>query len=160
MLARALGKPWPEIVALSNDPRFVTGIIPSGNLETTAEDFSLFLECMLRDGEVDGVRVFEPATVRHALNEASYREIDLTLFLPLRYGLGPMLGDRPIGIFGPNTEHAFGHLGLSNIFPWADPDRDISVALLTTGKAVISAHAVRLVQLLATINSAFPRADE
>jgi CubicO group peptidase (beta-lactamase class C family) len=159
MLERALGRPWNEIVGLSNDPRFLTGIIPSGNLATTAEDLSRFLECMLHDGEIDGVRIFEPATIHHALNEASYREIDLTLFMPLRYGLGPMLGDRPIGIFGPNTEHAFGHLGLSNIFPWADPDREIAVALITTGKAVISSHVVRLVQLLAEINSAFPRED-
>jgi CubicO group peptidase (beta-lactamase class C family) len=159
MLARALGKPLSEIVEISNDPRFLTGIIPSGNLETTAEDLSAFLQCMLDDGEYNGVRVFHPRTIHHALNEASYREIDLTLFLPLRYGLGPMLGDAPIGIFGPNTEHAFGHLGLSNIFPWADPAREIAVALITTGKPILSLHTVRLVQILGTINRAFPRRD-
>lgn len=156
MLERALGKPLPEIVELSNDPRFLTGLIPSGNLETTAEDYSAFLQCMLDEGEYQGVRVFEPRTIRHALNEASYREVDLTLLMPLRYGLGPMLGDDPIGIFGPKTEHAFGHLGLSNIFPWADPRREISVALLTTGKPVLSLHTIRLVQLLGIINSTFP----
>ena len=159
MLTRALGKPLSEIVEISNDPRFVTGIIPSANLETTAEDFSAFLQCMLDDGEYNGVRVFHPRTIRHALNEASYREIDLTLFLPLRYGLGPMLGDAPIGIFGPNTERAFGHLGLSNIFPWADPTRGIAVALITTGKPILSLHTVRLVQILGAINRAFPRRD-
>ena len=157
MLARALGRPLPEIVELSNDPRFLTGIIPSGNLETTAEDLSAFLQCMLQDGELNGVQIFQPRTIRHALNEASYREVDLTLFLPLRYGLGPMLGDDPIGIFGPDTEHAFGHLGLSNIFPWADPKREIAVALITTGKPIVSLHTVRLVQLLAAINRVFPR---
>jgi CubicO group peptidase (beta-lactamase class C family) len=157
MLARALGKPLPEIVEISNDPRFLTGIIPSGNLETTAEDLSAFLQCMLDHGEYEGVRVFHPRTIQHALNEASYREVDLTLFLPLRYGLGPMLGDDPVGIFGPDSEHAFGHLGLSNIFPWADPRREIAVALLTTGKPILSLHTIRLVQLLGIINRTFPR---
>jgi CubicO group peptidase (beta-lactamase class C family) len=157
MLKRALGRPLAEIVEMSNDPRFLTGIVPSGNLITTARDLSAFLECMLREGELDGRRVFQPATIRHALNEASYRNLDLTLFVPLRFGLGPMLGDAPLGIFGRNTSRAFGHLGLSNIFPWADPEREISVALLTTGKPVLSLHAIRLVQLLGAIGAAFPR---
>ena len=157
MLARALGRPLREIVEMSNDPRFLTGIIPSGNLITTAQDLSAFLECMRCEGELDGVRVFEPRTIRHALNEASYRNVDLTLFMPLRFGLGPMLGDSPVGIFGRETSKAFGHVGLSNVFPWADPEREISVALLTTGKPILSLHAVRLLQLLGAIGRAFPR---
>ena len=70
-----------------------------------------------------------------------------------------MLGDDPVGIFGPSTARAFGHVGLSNIFPWADPEREISVAFLTTGKPIISTHAIRLIQLLWTINRVFPKAD-
>jgi CubicO group peptidase (beta-lactamase class C family) len=157
LLARALGRPLREIVSLSNDPRFLTGIIPSGNVISTAEDFSAFLQCMLQEGRYRDTRIFEPRTIRHALGEASYREIDLTLMMPLRYGLGPMLGDDPIGIFGPHTARAFGHVGLSNIFPWADPEREISVALFTTGKPILSAHALRLVKLLTTINRVFPK---
>ena len=157
MLTRALGHSLQEIVELSNDPRFHRGIIPAGNVVTTAQDLSAFLECMRCEGELDGARVFEPRTIRHALNEASYRNVDLTLLMPLRYGLGPMLGDSPIGIFGPETSKAFGHLGLSNVFPWADPEREISVALLTTGKPILSLHAVRLLQLLATIARVFPK---
>lgn len=158
MLTRALGRPLLEIVELSNDIRFLTAIVPSGNVITTALDLSGFLECMLRGGELDGVRVFRPHTIQHALNEASYRNIDLTLFIPLRYGLGPMLGDSPVGIFGAETARAFGHVGLSNVFAWADPERDISVALLTTGKPILSLHAIRLMQLLGAIGRTFPRA--
>jgi CubicO group peptidase (beta-lactamase class C family) len=157
MLTRALGRDVREIVEMSNDPRFLTGIIPSGNVISTAHDFSAFLQCLLDDGTFDGARVFDSRTIQHMRNEASYREIDLTLFIPFRYGLGPMLGDDPIGVFGPKTARAFGHVGLSNIFPWADPDREISVAFFTTGKPILSLHAVRLVQLLGAINSAFPR---
>ena len=63
-----------------------------------------------------------------------------------------MLGDRPIGLFGPNTSRAFGHIGFTNIFGWADPERQISVAILTSGKPIFSAHVIRLVQLLFEIN--------
>jgi CubicO group peptidase (beta-lactamase class C family) len=157
LLTRALGRPLREVVTLSNDPRFLTGIVPSANLISTAEDFSAFLQCLLDAGQYRGVRVFEPRTIQHALSEASYREIDLTLLMPLRYGLGPMLGDDPIGIFGPHTARAFGHVGLSNIFPWADPEREISVAFFTTGKPILSVHALRLAKLLATINKVFPK---
>ncbi len=159
MLKRALGRNIDEIVELSNDPRFLRGIVPSGNVVSNARELTSFLECMLRNGELGGVRIFEPRTVQHALSEQSYREIDLTLFIPLRYGLGPMLGDDPIGIFGPNTGRAFGHLGFANILPWADPAREISVALLTSGKPIVSTHVVRLFQLLVEINRGFPRVD-
>ena len=77
--------------------------------------------------------------------------------MPLRYGLGPMLGDEPFGIFGQRTRHAFGHLGFANIFGWGDPEREISVALLTSGKPIVSAHVVRLIQLLYAINERFPK---
>jgi len=155
MLDRALGHSVAEIVALSNDPRFLSGIVPSGNVITTAHDLSAFLQCLLDGGRFEGTRIFEERTVQHALNEASYRVIDLTLMLPLRFGLGPMLGDSPIGIFGPHTQRAFGHVGLSNVFCWADPAREIAVALLTTGKPIASLHVVRLFQWLGTVNEVF-----
>jgi CubicO group peptidase (beta-lactamase class C family) len=152
MLRRALGASIPEVVALASDPRFLTGIVPAANVVANGWELCAFFEMLLREGELDGVRIFDPRTVRHATSEQSYREVDLTLFVPIRYGNGLMLGDRPIGIFGPNTRHAFGHLGFSNIFAWADRARQTSVALLTSGKPVLSAHAIRLVQLLVELN--------
>ena len=157
MLRRALGAGLREVVKLATDRRFLTGIIPAANTVTTAEELCSFYQCLLDDGELDGVRVFEPRTVWHAISEQSYREIDLTLMMPLRYGLGLMLGDDPVGIFGPRTPRAFGHLGFTNIWGWADPERQISVAILTSGKPILSLHAIRLVQLLIAINRGFPR---
>jgi CubicO group peptidase (beta-lactamase class C family) len=152
VLRRALGASLPEVIALASDPRFLTGIVPSANVVANASELCAFFECLLREGELGGVRVFDPRTVRHATDEQSYREIDFTLFAPLRYGSGMMLGDRPIGIFGQNTPHAFGHLGFTNIFGWADPTRQISVALVTSGKPVISPHVIRLFQFLFEVN--------
>jgi CubicO group peptidase (beta-lactamase class C family) len=156
ILRNALGTTLEGAVDLSNDPRFLTGIIPAANVVTTADELSAFFECLLREGELDGVRVFDPRTVRHATAEQSYWELDLTLGMPIRYGLGFMLGG-PISLYGTDAHEAFGHIGLSNVIGWADPERDISVALLTSGKALLSLHVVRLYQLLTEIGNAFPK---
>ena len=157
LLRRALGVGFLEAVVLSNDPRFRMGIIPSANVVATAEELSAFYECLLNEGELNGVRIFEPRTVRHATAEQSYWELDLTLGLPLRYGLGFMLGGELVSLFGPNTPRAFGHLGFTNIFSWADPERALSVALLTTGKPFLSLHVVQLWLLMGQIGRVFPQ---
>jgi CubicO group peptidase (beta-lactamase class C family) len=157
LLRRALGMGVDEVVRMARDPRFLTGIVPSANVVSNAGELASFFDCLLHEGALGGRRIFDPRTVRHALSEQSYREVDLTLFVPLRYGLGLMLGDDPVGIFGQRTPRAFGHLGYTNIWGWADPERRIAVALLTSGKPVLSLHAVRVLQLLWVLNGAFPR---
>jgi CubicO group peptidase (beta-lactamase class C family) len=156
VLRRALGMPLQRAVELSNDRRFNTGIIPSANIITNALELSAFYQCLLDGGELGGARVFQPRTVRHATTEQSYLEMDFTLLFPIRYGLGFMLGAKGPNPFGSGNEHAYGHVGLSNIFAWADPERDLSVALLTTGKPVVGLHAVRIVQFLRDVGRAFP----
>ncbi len=157
LLRRALGVGVREVVELSNDPRFLTGVIPAANVVTTAADVSAFYQCLLDAGAFRGTRVFDPRTVRRATAEHNYWEIDFTLGVPLRYGLGFMLGGDWFSLLGYGNPNAFGHVGYSNIFTWADPDRDIAVALLNTGKPIASVHFVRLLQLLFEINRAFPR---
>ena len=157
LLARALGIGLQEVVHLTNDPRFLTGIVPSANVMTNAEELTAFYQCLLDEGEYEGVRVFEPRTVRHATAEESFWELDLTLGMPLRYGLGFMLGGKRFSLFGTDNPHAFGHVGFTNVFSWADPERQLAVALVTTGKPVISLHAIRLVQFLGGVNGAFPK---
>jgi CubicO group peptidase (beta-lactamase class C family) len=157
VLTNALGLPLPEIVKLCNDPRYLTGIVPSANVVTTAAELSAFYQCLLDEGKLGAVRIFEPRTVRHATAEVSYLELDLTLGLPIRYGLGFMLGGKGPNLFGYDNPQAFGHVGFANTFGWADPQRRLAVALMASGKPVISTHAVRLVQLLVEIGRAFPK---
>lgn len=158
ILHRALGLSMREAVELSNDPRFLTGIIPSANICATADEVSVFYQCMLQSGEYGGQQVFSPRTVRHATAEQSFWEIDFTLGVPIRYGLGFMLGNKSVGLFGRDNPFAFGHIGLSNVFTWADPERAISVALLTSGKGIIGPHVIPLVELLGEIGTVFDRA--
>jgi CubicO group peptidase (beta-lactamase class C family) len=154
---RVLGKSWSRILRMSNDPRFLTAVIPSGNVIVTARDVAAFYQCLLDGGVLDGVRVFEEETIARAVRaEHEGLAIDRMLALPMRYSSGFMLGTETVSLYGWNHPRAFGHLGMSNLFTWADPDRDLVVAILTTGKPVIGPHLPPLVQLVSRIHETFP----
>jgi CubicO group peptidase (beta-lactamase class C family) len=137
-LTRALGGIHPDdATRMSNDPRFLTSVLPAASGIATANELGRFYEMLLRGGELDGVRVMEARTIRRARLERSHLEFDQSLGLPMSFSRGYMLGDRLISLFGRDTEQAFGHLGWINILGWADPARDISVGLITTGKAAL-----------------------
>ena len=156
-LQNALGGDLDTIVNVTNDPRFMDTICPAGNIFATADESCRFFELLLREGTLDGHRAFDPLTIRRATLEAAKPQFDDTLLLPLRYSHGMMLGANPVGLYGPMTGKAFGHLGFSNIFCWADPERDISAALLTSGKPVIGPHLPVLGALLAQLSFKLPR---
>jgi CubicO group peptidase (beta-lactamase class C family) len=137
ILRRALGIDFRRATAMANDPRFLTGIVPSANVVTTANELSRFYQLLLNGGALDGVRVFDPRTIRRAISEQSYLEFDFTLGLPFRYGMGFMLGGQWLSPYGPDTQYAFGHIGFTNIVAWADPERQVAAAILTSGKPLV-----------------------
>jgi CubicO group peptidase (beta-lactamase class C family) len=137
LFRRVLGVEFDDLPALSNDPRFLTGIVPSANLVATANDMTRFYQLLLEGGALDGVRIFDPRTVARATAEQTWMEFDRSLGMPIRYSLGFMLGARWFSPYGPHTERAFGHLGFTNIVTWADPDRQVTAAVLTSGKPLV-----------------------
>jgi CubicO group peptidase (beta-lactamase class C family) len=157
LLTRALGLPFDELVEASNDPRFLTGIVPAANVVTTAEELSRFYEIMRRGGEYDGVRVMRPETIRHALTEQSHLEVDFSLGFPTRFSYGLMLGARVLSLYGRDTQHAFGHLGFTNILSWADPERATACAVMTNGKPVLYPELPRFYGLMQRITSESPK---
>jgi CubicO group peptidase (beta-lactamase class C family) len=154
---RGLGVGFQEAVDMANDPRFLTGLVPSANLVATADEFGRFYQLLLDGGTLDGVTVFDPRTIRRATCEQSYLEFDFTLGLPFRYGLGFMLGAKWLSLYGPDTLHAFGHLGFTNIICWADPERDLAAALMTSGKPFIYPEIYFLFEVLRRIGLACPK---
>ena len=50
-----------------NDPRFLTAVVPAANIVTNANELSRFFEIFRAGGELDGVRVMEPATIEQAV---------------------------------------------------------------------------------------------
>jgi CubicO group peptidase (beta-lactamase class C family) len=151
-LERALGLGVREATALSNDPRFLTAVVPSGNVIGTANEASRFFQLLLEEGELDGVRVFERRTVRRAVREQSYLEIDSFLGMPVRYGMGFMLGAEHFTPYGPHTPKAFGHVGFTNVIAWADPERQLSVGLMTSGKPFVTPGQISWLRVARTIS--------
>lgn len=156
-LTRALGLPFDELVEASNDPRFLTAVVPSANTVTTANELSRFYEIFRRGGELEGVRVMGPDTIRQALEEQSRLEIDWSLGFPTRFSYGLMLGAQLLSLYGRDTEHAFGHLGFTNMLAWADPERGTAVAVMTNGKPVLYPEVARFYNLMQRITSETPK---
>ncbi len=158
-LKRALGADIETLEATCNDPRFQEAIIPAGNLAATAEETCRFFQMMLNGGKWGRRRICAESTVARAIQEFGSRTLDRTLFIPMRFSAGLMLGDAPFGVWGPNSRHAFGHLGLINKFAWADPQRELSAALLTSGLPIIAHHIPALVNVMRGIGNTFPVTD-
>jgi CubicO group peptidase (beta-lactamase class C family) len=160
LMTRALGLPFDELVELSNDPRLLVGIVPAGNVVATANEMSRFMDLLRAGGTLDGVTVLKPRTIRRAVAETSYHQLDRTLGFPLRYSHGFMLGARTLSLYGPDTDDAFGHLGFTNVSMWADPRRELSVGLVTSGKPVVGPHLDALWRLFRQIGREAPKIAE
>jgi CubicO group peptidase (beta-lactamase class C family) len=157
LLTRALGLPFEELVATTNDPRFLRAIAPSANLVTTARELSLFYEVMRVGGKHDGTQVIASETIDRALEEQSHLELDYTLGFPTRFSYGLMLGARLISLYGPDTQHAFGHLGFTNILSWADRERGLAATVITSGKPALYPELPRFLGLTTRITREAPK---
>ncbi|MFU8821995.1 MAG: serine hydrolase domain-containing protein [Gammaproteobacteria bacterium] len=157
LIRRALGTNMESIEEVSNAPPFMDAVIPAGNLFGTAEEVSAFFQMMLDGGTWKRKRICARSTVAGAVREVGARSFDRTLLLPMRYSAGLMLGDEPFGLWGPHSRDAFGHVGLINKFAWADPQRELSVAILTSGMLLVAHHLVPFGRLVRSIGQRVPR---
>lgn len=112
-------------------------VIPAAGVSATARDVARLYLALLRSGELDGVRVAQPATVAEARRPSGNWELDRFLLVPMRWSHGFQLGGpvparhavSPMGEL--SGELAFGHNGSNCCLAWADPQRDLVVAYLT-----------------------------
>ena len=153
----AFGASMRELVELGNDPRFRTAASPAANVIATPEEISRFFETLLCGGTYQDVRVFDQRTVARAVEPQVTGQVDRVLMMPIPLSMGFMLGLRSFGFYGPRTANAFGHLGFTNVLGWADPDRDISVALMNTGKPLLSARMLAWLNVTRVIGTRIPR---
>jgi uncharacterized protein YbbC (DUF1343 family) len=101
-----------------HDPtaRRMGGVAGHAGLFTTAADLARFARLMLHHGELDGVRLFKPETVRLMTSVQSPEGV------PARRGLGWDLDSpysRPRGSVFPRG--SFGHTGWTGTTLWIDP---------------------------------------
>lgn len=128
---------------------FLTAELPSGNLVTTAYELSRFYEILSRGGELDGVRIIRPDTLRAATQPANRIPGIAGRVSQAGYELGSRRSK-----FGPDTAAHFGRSGLTTQYGWADPARHLAGAILTSGKA--TADTDRPWQLVAQISTTIP----
>jgi len=153
----AFGASMRELVDLGNDVRFRTAVVPAANVIATPEEVSRFFETLLCGGTYEATRVFDQRTVTRAIEPQVTGQVDRVLMMPIPLSMGFMLGGRTFGFYGPRTAHAFGHLGFTNVLGWADPDRDISVAFMNTGKPLLSARMLAWLNVTRVIGNRIPR---
>jgi CubicO group peptidase (beta-lactamase class C family) len=147
-----------QTIPFTNTSRFLTGVVPSSNTVSTADELSRFAEMLRRGGELDGVRVMRPETLRAAVTQCRRLRPDVATGLtPLRWGTGYMLGSKRFGPFGRDAPAAFGHTGLVDIAVWADPERGLAAGIISSGKPGGHREANRYTAVLDRIAAEIPR---
>ena len=128
-----------------------------GGLSERFEVVGLPLQCLLQGGELDGVRVIGAETLGLALRERTRLQVDSTFGLPVRYGLGFMLGGGRFSFFGLGTRGAFGHIGFTNVVAFADPARALVFVLSNTGKPFLHPGMLRWFWVMQRATLTIPR---
>jgi CubicO group peptidase (beta-lactamase class C family) len=98
-------------------------------------------------GEVDGVRLLQPATVDVVRTQVTPdQEPDLCLHMGTTFGMGFMV----TGLFTPYAgPGCFGHPGAGGSVAFADPSRDLGFAYAMNLMAANLAGDLRAAQLIA-----------
>ncbi|MFE0252975.1 serine hydrolase domain-containing protein [Streptomyces sp. NPDC059010] len=115
--------PFPD----QNDPAYRAAALPATNGIATADGLARVYAALI--GEVDGVRLFDPATVEPARAEESSGP-DRVLVVNTRFGLGYMLHGTASPLLGPGS---FGHPGRGGALGFADPETGIAFGYVTNG---------------------------
>ncbi|MFE9849041.1 serine hydrolase domain-containing protein [Streptomyces sp. NPDC005576] len=122
---RAFGAIHPD--AEENDPAYRAAELPASNGIATARALARCYAAMI--GEVDGHRLFAPATLTLARTEESNGP-DRVLVVNTRFGLGYMLHGPAAPLLGPGS---FGHPGRGGSLGFADPETRIALGYVTNG---------------------------
>lgn len=122
-----------------NSPAFLRAAIPSVNGVFDALSLSRIYAALANGGELDGVRLLSRAAIERARADQSEglgRVIPFPLRVKMGYHRPVSLGVR-VSLLGRSRDlgiasaDAFGHFGLGGSGAWADPERELSVAVIT-----------------------------
>jgi CubicO group peptidase (beta-lactamase class C family) len=149
-----LGVDFARAVTASNDDAYLSAIVPAGNLYASADDACRIFQMLLNGGTLDGRRVLREDTVAEAIRPVGRIQLDGMLNIPIRFSPAFMLGENPVGLWGPNCREAFGHIGFMTVLCWADPRRDLSVAILNNGKSVAPTAILQMAKIVGAITRA------
>ena len=101
-----------QIIPYSNTAQFLTGVVPSSNAVSNADELSRFAESLAAEANSTVCASCAPATVRAATRECRRPWLDLATGLALwRFGIGPTLGLKRFGPSPRDAPAAFGDTG-------------------------------------------------
>jgi CubicO group peptidase (beta-lactamase class C family) len=123
-------------------PEVMDASIPAVNGFFTARALATMYAMLAGRGEVGGVRMLSQETVRR-IGEVQNDERDLVLVMPMRWRLGyhRVLGNQGI------CPDGFGHFGLGGSGAWADPTRDLAVAMTCSRGTGTPVGDIRMMRL-------------
>lgn len=107
------------------EPRQLSASMPGFNGTFTARSLARLYAALANGGELDGVRILDE-TVARGLSEQQVTSLDRSLYTPMRWRLGY---HQPFVLRRRRPRQAFGHFGFGGSGAWADPARNLSVAL-------------------------------
>lgn len=106
-------------------PATLRACIPAANGTFTARALAKMYAVLAAGGELDGVRLLSSETLRRA-TEIQTRKIDRVVPFPMHWRLGYHRAATTRG----NPTRGFGHYGFGGSGAWADPEQQLSVALV------------------------------
>lgn len=126
-----------------DDPETLKAVIPAGNGLFTARSLAKMYGALSMGGEIDGVRLLSREALYQAIEPQPEAEGRSVLPINMHWSLG---------YHGVPTSHgfpkqAFGHFGFGGSGAWADPSRELSLALTVncgTGTPLGDLRIVRL----------------
>jgi len=100
--------------------------IPAANGLFTARSLARMYACLAGGGAIDGVRLLSPA----ALARATELQLPVARRVVIPFDMRWRLGYHGVFTTQGVPRHAFGHFGFGGSGAWADPSRDLAVALI------------------------------
>ncbi len=116
----------PDIESFDwSSPDAVRACIPAATGAFTARSLAKMYAALAAGGELDGVRLLSEATMQRA-TEIQTRKFDKVVPFPMHWRLGYHRAATTRG----TPPRGFGHYGFGGSGAWADPDRELAVALV------------------------------
>jgi len=124
--------------------------IPAANGLFTARSLARMYACLAGGGEIDGVRLLSRKTLRRATRRQKRAAGLAVIPFDMRWRLGYH------GVFTTrgSPENAYGHFGFGGSGAWADPDRNLAVALIVNSGLGTPFGDLRIARISASALSA------
>jgi CubicO group peptidase (beta-lactamase class C family) len=142
---KALSAPGGALTqGIFNTPEFHAAEIPAaGGIGDARSLARLYAACV---GEVDGIRILSPETVKTATVRQTEGPNKVLMDLDLQFSLGFISPSTLVTLGGPNS---FGHFGAGGSVGWADPDAEFGFGYVMNKMAMGLAGDTRCYDLVA-----------